>query len=408
MNVPQSGPGTRPPRTMSRRDLFKGLGGLGGLSLLGLAASAAGCARPAAVSVDGLPSQTVWATYPTGTGTYNDVAAIANMVTNRSGSKVRIMAGDTGIARIGPLIAGTAQYSRAGDEYYYAFEGEDEYTSENWGPQPIRQIWAPPGNYGVLVRRDSGIETVSDLRGKRFPRLLASTSMNYKLQAILDFGGLSLDDVRLVDIAYSEQAEAVKAGHLDVMYQNVVGATVEELASQYPVRWLDLSGGTPEQYSTWEELAPMVLLGEATRGAGLAEGESVVNMQYSIPLTTTRDRPEKEVRAMLDLIHENFDDFKDSTPDAPAFAADKVLLAPTVPFHEGAVSFFRDIGRWTPELQERNEALVERERLMEEHWPDFWDEHSGDGDVVRLWKRWKSENLPAIAPISEITDTERS
>lgn len=123
MNVPQSGPGTRPPRTMSRRDLFKGLGGLGGLSLLGLAASAAGCARPAAVSVDGLPSQTVWATYPTGTGTYNDVAAIANMVTNRSGSKVRIMAGDTGIARIGPLIAGTAQYSRAGDEYYYAFEG---------------------------------------------------------------------------------------------------------------------------------------------------------------------------------------------------------------------------------------------------------------------------------------------
>ena len=111
---------------------------------------------------------------------------------------------------------------------------------------------------------------------------------------------------------------------------------------------------------------------------------------------------------MLDLIHENFDDFKDSTPDAPAFAADKVLLAPTVPFHEGAVSFFRDIGRWTPELQERNEALVERERLMEEHWPDFWDEHSDDGDVVRLWKRWKSENLPAIAPISEITDTERS
>lgn len=390
------------PRSLTRRDLFKGLG------LLGLTATLASCSGPAAVSVDGLPSQTVWATYPTGTGTYNDVAAIANMVTNRSGSKVRIMAGDTGIARIGPLISGTAQYSRAGDEYYYAFEGEDEYTSENWGPQPIRQIWAPPGNYGVLVRRDSGIETVSDLRGKRFPRLLASTSINYKLKAILDFGGLTLDDVRLVDIAYSEQAEAVKTGHLDVMYQNVVGATVEELASQYPIRWLDLSDGKPEQYRTWQELAPMVLLGEARGAAGMADGDSVVNMQYSIPLTTTKDRPEKEVRAMLDLLHDNFDDFKDSTPDAVAFAADKVLLAPTVPFHEGAVGFFRDIGRWTPQLQERNDALIEREKLMQEHWPEFLDEHSGSGDAVRSWKEWKAANLPALAPISEMTDTERS
>ncbi|WP_420098448.1 TAXI family TRAP transporter solute-binding subunit [Corynebacterium sp.] len=387
-------------RPMSRRTLFKGVG------LLGLTASFASCSRPPAVSVEGLPTQTVWSTYPTGTGTYNDVAAIANMVTNRSGSKVRIMAGDTGIARVGPMIAGTAQYARAGDEYYYAFEGEDEFTSENWGPQPIRQIWAPPGNYGVLVRKDSGIRTVSDLRGKRFPRLLASTSMNYKLEAILDFGGLTLDDVTLVDIAYSEQAEAMKTRHLDVMYQNVVGATVEELASQYPISWLDFSGGTPEQYRRWDELAPMVLLGEFSGGAGMTDGESATNMQYSIPLTTTRDRPVEEVRATLDLIHDNFDDFKDSTPDAGAFAADKVLLAPAVPFHDGAVDFFRDLGRWTPALQDRNEQLIEREKLMEEAWPDFWDEHADSPDPAAKWKEWKSANLPPMTPVSEFAEKE--
>ncbi|MGJ0184692.1 TAXI family TRAP transporter solute-binding subunit [Corynebacterium glyciniphilum] len=389
-------------RPMSRRTLFKGIG------LLGLTASLAGCSRQAAVSVKGLPSQTVWATYPTGTGTYNDVAAIANMITNRSGSKVRIMAGDTGIARVGPMIAGTAQYARAGDEYYYAFEGEDEFTTENWGPQPIRQIWAPPGNYGVLVRKDSGITKVSDLRGKRFPRLLASTSMNYKLEAILDFGGLTRDDVTLVDISYSEQAEAMKTGHLDVMYQNVVGATVEELASQYPIRWLDFSGGTPEQYRRWDELAPMVLLGEFSDGAGMGDGETVTNMQYSIPLTTTRDRPADEVRAMLELIHANFDDFKDSTPDAQWFAADKVLLAPAVPFHDGAVEFFRDIGRWTPALQERNEELIERERLMEDAWPDFWDRHADSDDAATKWKEWKSANLPSMTPVSEFAETQKA
>lgn len=398
MSVPLSRSGAR---SLSRRDLFKGLG------LLGLTTTLASCSRPT-VSIEGLPPQTVWATFPTGTSTYNDVAAIANMITTTSGSNVRIMAGDTGIGRIGPLISGTAQYARAGDEYYYAFEGEDEFTSESWGPQPIRQIMAPPGNYGVLVRRDSGIETVSDLRGKRFPRMLASTSINYKMEAILNFGGLTFDDVQLVDIAYGDQAEAVKTGHVDVMFQNVVGSTVEELASQYPIRWLDFSGGSPEQYESWEDLAPMVLLGEARNGAGMEEDESVTNLRYSIPLTTTRDHPADEVRAMLDLIHDNFDDFKNSTPDAKEFAADKVLLAPTVPFHDGAVEFYRDLGRWTPQLQERNEELIERERLMQDHWPDFWDEHSDNDNAVQLWKDWKADNLPPLAPISEFADTERS
>lgn len=384
-------------QSFNRRTFLKGVGAVG------LLAALSGCTRSATPVINGLPAQTVWATYPTGTGTYNDVATIANMVTTESGMRVRLMTGDTGIARIGPLISGTAQYSRAGDEYFYAFEGNDEYASEAWGPQPIRQIWAPPGNYGVLVRRDSGIESVKDLRGKRYPRLIASTSMNRKLEAILNFEGLTSADVELVDIAYSEQAEAMKTGHLDAMYQNVVGSTVEELNSQYPIKWLNLGGGTPEQYETWERLAPMVIPGEFTHGAGMQPGEVGVNMQYSIPLTTLSDRPKEEVLAILNLIKDNYDSFKDSTPDAYKFGPDHVLLMPLiVPFHEGAVEFFKEYGRWTPDLQRRNDALLEREKLMVEAWPDFWAEHSSDDNPAEAWFEWKIENLPPLPPVNDV------
>ncbi|WP_235840402.1 TAXI family TRAP transporter solute-binding subunit [Corynebacterium yudongzhengii] len=179
------------------------------------------------------------------------------------------------------------------------------------------------------MREDSGIDTVEDLKGRRWPRLIASTSMNRKLEAILNFGGLTSADVELVDISYSEQVEAMKTGHIDAFYQNVVGAAVEELDSQYPIKWLNLGGGSPEQYATWERLAPMVIPGEFTHGAGIEPGEVGVNMQYSIPLTTLADRPKDEVKALLGLIKDNYDSYKDATPDAHMFGVDEVLLYPS-------------------------------------------------------------------------------
>ena len=113
-------------QAFSRRSLLRGIGAVGLLTAL------SSCTRVPQMAANGLPAQTVWSTYPTGTGTYNDVAALANMLTNRSGMTVRLMTSDTGIGRVGPLINETARYARTGDEYYYAFEGDDEFASETW------------------------------------------------------------------------------------------------------------------------------------------------------------------------------------------------------------------------------------------------------------------------------------
>lgn len=382
----------------SRRSFLAGVGSVAAAGLL------AGCGQPS-VRSDGLPEQMVWSTYGVGTGTYNDLAAVANAMTQQSGVQVRLMTSDTGIGRLAPVMSQTAQYARAGDEYFYAFEGDDEFASGQWGPQPIRQIFAPPGNYGVLVLEDSGIETVEDLEGRRYPRLVASTSMNRKLEAILNYGGLTSDDVDLVDISYAEQIDALRSGQLDALYQNVVGANIEELASQYPVRWLDLGGDDESRYETWETLAPMVRPGSFTDGAGLDEGESVVNMQYSIPLTTLEERSADEVLTLLEHIDENYESFKDATPDAHNFHRDEVLMTPmVVPFHEGAVRFFERADRWSESLQARQDALLEREQLMRSAWPDFWDDHATDDDVARQWYSWKQDNLPDLPEVDDDDD----
>lgn len=373
---------------------------LGAVAVLGLA----GCASAEGdepVGPNGLPEQLVWSTYNVGTGTYNDLAAIANTLTNEEGVQVRLMTADTGIGRLAPLVNGTVDYSRAGDEYYYAFEGDYEYASEEWGPQDIRMVWAPLGNYGLLVREDSGIDSFEDLEGKRFPELTANTSINNKMEGFLNYGGLTGDDVQKVPISYGEQIAGLEAGQIDALYQNVVGSNIDELASSTDVKWLGFDDPDPARYETWEELMPMVTVGEVTNAAGMDEGESARVLEYTIPLTTMGSRDADEVYHLVKSMVENYEHYEGTTPDTKQFGFDAVLKEPlVVPFHEGTVRYFEERGVWTEELERKNDELIERGERMREAWPGVVESSSAE-ELEQNWTDWKTDELD-----SEETDDE--
>ncbi|MFB0833632.1 TAXI family TRAP transporter solute-binding subunit [Arthrobacter halodurans] len=365
---------------------------LGAAAVLGLTGCGAASGDEPA-GPNGLPQQLVWSTYNVGTGTYNDLAAIANTLTSQEGVQLRLMTADTGIGRLAPLVNGTADYSRAGDEYYYAFEGDYEYASKEWGPQDIRMVWAPPGNYGLLVRADSGIDSFEDLKGKRFPELTANTSINNKMEGFLNYGGLTGDDVQKVPISYGEQIAGLETGQIDAMYQNVVGSNIDQLAATTDVKWLGFDDPDPARYETWDELMPMVTVGEVTDVAGVEEGESARVLEYTIPLTTLGSRDADEVYHLVKAMVENYEHYEGTTPDTKQFDFDAVLKEPlVVPFHEGTVRYFEERGVWNEELERKNDALVERGERLREAWPGVVGS-SPAGELERNWTDWKTTEL---------------
>ena len=123
----------------------------------------------------------------------------------------------------------------------------------------------------------------------------------------------------------------------------------------------------------------------------------------SLPILTIAEQSADEVETLLTQMHTNFDAFKDSTPDTDKFALDQLMMLPlTVPFHEGAIRFFEEHGRWTPGLQERNDALLAREDAMHDAWPDVWAEHGDAEDVRQRWQDWKRESLPALPVVDDV------
>lgn len=384
---------------ISRRGFLTGIGALSSLGILSACTSTNVNTAP---TIQGLPEQTVWSTHPVGTGSYNDVAAIANAFTNDYGLQVRLLSAGTGIGRIGPIITGTAQLGRSSVEYYYAFEAEDEYCNETWGPQPMRLLWPAGGNYGILVRTDSGIETVEDLAGKRVPNVTGNPAVNRNIEALLAYGGLTYDDVNLIGIAYSEQAEAMKTGHLDVMFENPTGTAVQELASEYPVTWLDFGEEDEWRFEKWPEIVPMATTSRYSGGAGMDDDEVITNMEYSIPFVSIEDADENMIYAFVKLLHESYDSYSNTTLNTPEFHVDELLLDPLVtPFHPGAIRYLEEINIWTPDLQRRQDALLARETAMVNAWPQFWEANGNADDVNERWKTWKRDNL---APLPDVND----
>lgn len=338
-------------------------------------------------------AQLVMTTYGVGTGTYNDLAAVSDSLTRVQGTQVRILTSDTSIGRVAPLKAGSAQFSRMGDEYYFGFEGIQDFSSENWGPQDIRVVWAPMGNYGLMTRTDAGIETFEDLKGKKFPRVTANTSINLKLEAYLAYGGLTWDDVEPVDVSYSDQTEALETGRLDVLFSSAYGSNLEELASTVDVEWLSMEDDSPEKMAAVNELAPMVTIGEFSGAPGMEEGESAKNFAYTVPISTYAGTDEQRVYDLVKAMDENFDRYENTTPSAGEFALDEVLTEPlVVPFHPGTVRYLEEQGMWTEEAEQKNNELVERQGKLQDGWNAFIGPADKD-NIAQEWTAWKEENL---------------
>lgn len=366
-----------------------------------LAASAvllAGCATPNAIGANGLPEQMVWSTYGTGTSTYADVAAVSGAITTNEGTPVRVITSDTAIGRMAPLKEGPAQFSRTGDEYIFSFEGTYEFTSERWGPQDVQVVWAPVSPHSLLVKEDSGIDTFEDLRGKKFPDVIANPSVNEKLDGFLAYGGLTRDDVEEVPVAYGDQTAALEAGALDVQFQQVYGASLYELDATTPVKWLDMEDTDPKRIAAVNEVVPSVEIGEFSGAAGQEEGESTNGMLYTVPIVTYADTDPEVVYSLIRAIVDGYEQYADVTPTTAAWAGDQVLHGPKqVPFHEGLVRFLTEEGYWTEEAEQVNEDLIERGEALREQWPDVLADTDPD-DLAEVWGDVRSD-VPAPTPI---------
>ncbi len=365
-----------------------------------VAAFAAMSALPAASQE--LPGTMVWTAYGVGSTGYSEASAIADALGKEFGTRVRIQPSGSGIGRLQPLLQGRADYAFLGTEAFFVSEGTFDFAATDWGPLDLRAVAGRPASTTLVAAGDAGIATVADAKGKRIAFIAGNPSINAKCEAILAFGGLTLDDVEAITFpTYSAAMSSMARNESDATCTQPTTSQLYELAeSPRGIFYVPLE---PDNTAGWERLLkvlPIMAPSQETIAAGLAEGEVAKMAAYRYPVITTKaDKSADDVYTFVKAMDETFDLYKDSTAVMPRWSLDISAKPPIdLPIHEGVIRYLTEKGIWTDENEAWNQKRIERLNALRDAWKDFNPKHADmpEEDFAKAWMSRRAEVLDGL------------
>lgn len=344
-----------------------------------------------------LPQTMVWTSYDVGSAGYAEASAIADAFGKQFGTRVRLQPSGSGIGRLQPLLQGRADYAYLATEAFFVSEGAYDFATKDWGPRALRAVAGRPAGITLIAAGDAGIETVADARGKRIAFVAGNPSVNVKCEAILAFGGLTLDDVEVITFpTYAAAMSSMTRNESDATCTTPTTSQLYELAES--PRGIHYAPLEPDNKEGWEKLLkvlPIMSPSEEDVAAGLKEGEIAKMAAYRYPvITTTPEKSADEVYAFIKALDETYDLYKDGTATMTRWTLEKSgKPAIDVPFHEGAIRYLKEKGIWTAEDDAWNEKRIARMDALLAAWDAFKPANEGlsDEEFATAWMARRAE-----------------
>jgi len=219
-----------------------------------------------------------------------------------------------------------------------------------------------PFHVGLLVRKDSPVKNVYDVKGKRFTgEYPAHLAVWYNMFGHLASAGLTWNDVRVVPVtAVNEGVDALVQGRADVTEHAIGSAKVREADAAVGVRHVS-NDCSPEGEKRLRAAVPGYYPRWFKAGSAPAIVEDTCVISYDLYINVGDKVPDPIIEATLKSIWDNVDKLAPIHPLLKEWTRDRAATKEmTIPYHPVAVRFYKERGVWTPELdqiQQKLEAL---------------------------------------------------
>jgi len=372
------------------------------VKLLGLAVAGSLFVAPAIAQKNtlGLPDTLAWSAYDVGSGGYNQAVAIGNAFKQKYGINLRILPGKNDVSRTLALREGKVGFSANGvGGSYMAQEGFYDFGEPEWGPQPVRALLLNNSDQvlTVIAAGDIGVKTPADLKGKRVAWVIGSPSLNQNITAILAFSNLTWDDVKKVEFGgFGAAMDGVINGQADAAFTSSISGKAYALAkSPRGIVYPELDPNDKEGWKRLQSMAPFFFPAKGTEGADLSPEKPAISASYPYPILMVYESQDKDlVKKIMKAMDETFDMYKDAAPGNVGWGLDRQKLDWVMPYHEGAIEFFKEKGMWTAEHQANNDRLVERQKVLAKAWEEVKQrKHANNEEFQKDWMKTRAEAL---------------
>lgn len=297
-------------------------------------------------------------TNPAGTHSYVVAGAVAKLVQDELGirSIIRPFSGSSVYVPLlhrGEITLGM----NTNIDSYLAYEGLEPYSA------PITNVRLLARGFPLymmfMVRGDSDLHSVEDLRGQRVVvRIRANAGLEFLFRAMLATGGLSGDDIDEITVGgLADGARLLTEGRVDAVCIGVDTALTLQAHATIDggIRYLTMG----QDESRLSEAMPGSKVSPAPQGpttVGLDDLPRISEISHYI--NTGVHLAEEDAYLLAKTIHENWQMMRETYAILSEMPPEG--LAPddnAIPYHEGAIRYYREAGLWT-DAHEENQALL--------------------------------------------------
>ncbi len=192
----------------------------------------------------------------------------------------------------------------------------------------------------LVVRADSGISTVSDLRHQRVGLGAPGSGTRVIAERILRQSGLALTDVEVASESLEESADALRAGDLTAFFfvSGLPNEAVLSLTADVPVRLVELDSMVDAMVSSY---GPEYVRGPIPASTyGLPEGVETVSVKNY--LVAGPQMPDRLAYAVTRVIFEAQDEIDRLAPGVRQPSLGAAIFTSPLALHPGAVRYYRE------------------------------------------------------------------
>jgi len=222
-----------------------------------------------------------------------------------------------------------------------------------------------PSVMGMFVRADSGIESFTDLAGKKVQdTTIGNTIYETYMAAVLEAYGMNWTDITHVPVTSArEGADLFIAGSVDAWL--ISGCYPPsplnvEVSETIDVKLLSLGQNESEEIS---EILPWSSPEVIPAGTYRLQEEDVLSHGHRTVWVSEKDISQDIVYKVTKAVYDNFEEFQGVSSDLLSYWSLEAgaIDNPSVPVHPGAIQYYEEIGVWTTELEELNQSMLDAE-----------------------------------------------
>ena len=275
--------------------------------------------------------------------------AIANVVDANKGELNWVVSpqGTKGTQEnIRKLEAGEIEFGMANAAIsYFATKGAGA-----WGkPFEVRAVATLAPNVGVFVTtKKSGIKTIADLKGKRVVLGPAGAGFDYFLKPLLEAHGVSYDDLTVLNGNYFTAGDMIADGKADAAFMGgaIPIPAVTQLCSTQDVVFIKLNDDAPEKLKEY----PFYFTVPVKAGVYSDLNEDLTGLNVGNMHLITHEKVDEDiVYNLTKLMYENRAQIAEKHPAGKALNPKNAIRDTGVPFHAGAIKYYKEAGIWPAE-----------------------------------------------------------